>query len=64
VWDPVLARLRSDPHSPAVANLAQVLTTPLMVALARTIYCDDANRDPATLLDNTRFSSTEALCTA
>jgi hypothetical protein len=49
-WDPVLGRLRSDPHSPAVANLARVLTTPLMVALARTVYSDDVDRDPATLL--------------
>ena len=34
VWEPVLARLRSDPASPAVANFAQALTTPLMVALS------------------------------
>jgi hypothetical protein len=60
-WDPVLHRLRSDPDSPAVVDLVRVLTTPLMVALARASYSDDADRDPATLLDRTRFGSTTAV---
>jgi hypothetical protein len=60
-WDAVLDRLRSEPDSPAVVNLAQVLTTPLMVALARTIYSDTRDRDPATLLDTGRFGSVAAL---
>lgn len=44
-WYPVLDHLRAIPDSP----LAQVLTTPLMVALARTVF-SDTNADPTTLL--------------
>lgn len=60
-WGPVLGRLSSDPDSPAALNLAQVLTTPLMVALARTIYSDAADRSPATLLDTNQFSTSATL---
>ncbi|HEX4703940.1 MAG TPA: TIR domain-containing protein, partial [Pseudonocardiaceae bacterium] len=60
-WDPVLGELRADPDNPAVANLTRVLTTPLMVALARTIYSDTGNRNPATLLDTTQFSTSATL---
>ncbi|KAA2262722.1 NACHT domain-containing protein [Solihabitans fulvus] len=60
-WDPVLGRLSLAPHDPAAANLVAVLTTPLMVALARTIYSDATDRDPATLLDITRFGTVEEL---
>lgn len=56
-WDPVLDQLSSAPDSPAARNLAHALSTPLMVALARTIYSDAADRDPTTLLDTTRFST-------
>ena len=46
-WEPVFARLRAHPDaSPAV-----VLRTPLMVALARTIY-GDSPADPRELLDD------------
>jgi len=37
-WGPVLATLRDNPDSRASVNLAKVLTTPLMVALARAVY--------------------------
>ncbi len=60
-WDPVLGELRADPDNPAAANLTRVLTTPLMVALARTIYSDDGNRSPAMLLDTNQFSTSATL---
>ncbi|EGX59078.1 hypothetical protein SZN_14646 [Streptomyces zinciresistens K42] len=50
VWTPVLERLARDPDD----QLAAVLTVPLMVALARTVY-GDRTRDPAELLDRVRF---------
>ncbi len=60
-WDPVLAALREQsPHGPA-SPLATVLATPLMVALARTIYSDTPEHDPASLLDTERFTSPEEL---
>ncbi|OLF06173.1 hypothetical protein BLA60_33105 [Actinophytocola xinjiangensis] len=52
-WEPVLAAL-PDP-------LAQVLTTPLMVGLARTVYSDTPDHDPAELLDEVRFPTAEAI---
>ncbi len=60
-WAPVLAELRDHPHSTASTNLAQVLTTPLMVGLARTIYSDTPDHDPAVLLDTTRFPTPESV---
>jgi transcriptional regulator with XRE-family HTH domain len=57
VWDPVLRELRDHPERPASINLRAVLTTPLMVGLARAIYSDPAGRDPAELLDTDRFAS-------
>ncbi|WP_269858982.1 XRE family transcriptional regulator [Streptomyces sp. RPT161] len=60
-WDPVLTELRERPHSKASANLTAVLATPLMVALARTVYSDTPEHDPATLLDTDRFNSPEKL---
>jgi transcriptional regulator with XRE-family HTH domain len=57
VWDPVLAELRDHPERPASVNLRAVLTTPLMVGLARTIYSAPAGRDPSVLLDTDRFGS-------
>jgi transcriptional regulator with XRE-family HTH domain len=57
VWDPVLNELRDHPARPASVNLRAVLTTPLMVGLARAIYSDPASRDPAELLDTDRFGS-------
>jgi transcriptional regulator with XRE-family HTH domain len=57
VWDPVLNELRDHPEHLAGGNLRAVLTTPLMVGLARAIYSDPAGRDPAELLDTDRFGS-------
>ncbi|GED90723.1 NACHT domain-containing NTPase [Streptomyces sp. 6-11-2] len=48
-WAPVLDRLRSHPDEPTTRALRQVLTSPLMVAMARTVY-DDTRTDPAELL--------------
>jgi transcriptional regulator with XRE-family HTH domain len=60
-WDPVLNELRDHPERPASRSLRAVLTTPLMVGLARAIYSDPAGRDPAELLDTDRFGSQYAL---
>jgi transcriptional regulator with XRE-family HTH domain len=57
VWDPVLDELRDHPGRPASVNLRAVLTTPLMVGLARAIYSGPAGRDPSVLLDTGRFGS-------
>ena len=61
VWDPVVDRLVRQPDSPACRQLAAVLGTPLMVVLARTVYSNLPNRDPAALLDTDRFPTPEAL---
>ncbi|MCT2587217.1 XRE family transcriptional regulator [Actinophytocola gossypii] len=61
VWNPVLDELRDHPERPAAVNLRAVLTTPLMVSLARTIYSDPAAGNPAELLDTARFGSQYAL---
>ncbi|WP_234429206.1 helix-turn-helix transcriptional regulator [Streptomyces sp. AV19] len=60
-WDPVLSELRERPHGRAGANLAAVLTTPLMVALARAVHSDASGPDPAALLDTRRFHGPEEL---
>lgn len=49
-WDPVLTHLRDQPADPASRTLQQVLTTPLIVSLARTIYSDTPGHDPTELL--------------
>ncbi|MFD9815845.1 NACHT domain-containing protein [Streptomyces sp. NPDC059080] len=61
VWSPVLKHLRDRPLHPASIQLSTVLTTPLMVALVRTIYSDTSDRDPSALLDTDRFSTPDAL---
>ncbi|CAM5495886.1 NACHT domain-containing protein [Streptomyces xanthochromogenes] len=60
-WEPVLSELRERPHGRAGANLAAVLTTPLMVTLARAVYSDTPDGDPASLLDTRRFGTPEEL---
>ena len=60
-WKPVLAELGEEPRSPGAANLAKVLTTPLMVSLAGTVYRGAPGHDPSELLKTTRFASPEAL---
>ncbi|MFE4059367.1 helix-turn-helix domain-containing protein [Streptomyces sp. NPDC059096] len=57
VWDAVLKRLRVR-DAPASTRLAEVLRTPLMVILARTIYSEAPGKDPAELLDTARFPTT------
>lgn len=52
VWTPVLDAVREG------GALAEVLTTPLMVALARRIYSDTPDHDPAELL---RFDDAEEI---
>ncbi|MGK5546050.1 helix-turn-helix domain-containing protein [Streptomyces sp. URMC 127] len=53
-WDPLLGELHERPDSPACKNLIEVLSTPLMVVLARTT-CNNTGSDPASLLDTSRF---------
>jgi len=60
-WQPVLTELRDYPDSAASRTLAAVLTTPLMVGLARTIYSDTPDHDPAVLLDTERFPTVAAV---
>lgn len=60
VWDPVLKQLQAT-KCPASVNLTRVLSTPLMVVLARTMYSETPDRDPAELLDITRFPSAKSV---
>ncbi|WP_441248516.1 helix-turn-helix domain-containing protein [Kitasatospora sp. McL0602] len=60
VWARVLADLVSR-DTPAARRLASVLSTPLMVVLARTMYSDVRDSDPAELLDGDRFPTEHAL---
>ncbi|MFJ8695101.1 helix-turn-helix domain-containing protein [Streptomyces roseolilacinus] len=60
-WDPVLEKLRAGSPDRPATPLATVLSTPLMVALARTVYSDTPDHDPASLLDAERFGSAEEL---
>ncbi|MEU1510131.1 helix-turn-helix domain-containing protein [Kitasatospora sp. NPDC005748] len=60
LWDTVLDELRAG-ESGAGAALAAVLTTPLMVILARTAYSETPGRDPAELLDTARFPTAKSL---
>jgi hypothetical protein len=55
-WAPVLAFLREHPTAP----LAATLSSPLMVAQARTVYSDPAT-DPAELLARERFADRAAI---
>ena len=61
VWDPVLAALREQPDSRGSRNVAAALSTPLMVAMARTVYSDTPGHDPAQLLMTTQFATSEAV---
>jgi transcriptional regulator with XRE-family HTH domain len=55
-WQPVVEHLRRRPRGP----LAQVMSTPLMVDLARTAYSGPAS-DPAELSDAVRFPDRASL---
>ncbi|MFJ1754821.1 helix-turn-helix domain-containing protein [Kitasatospora sp. NPDC088134] len=59
-WDAVLAEVGAG-RTPAAERLAAVLTTPLMVVLARAVYSESPERDPAELLDADRFPTGRAL---
>ncbi|MFD9500452.1 trypsin-like peptidase domain-containing protein [Streptomyces sp. NPDC060035] len=61
VWEPVLDELRKHRRSPGAENVATALTTPLMVAMARTIYSNAPGGKPADLLVTTTFATPEAL---
>jgi len=61
LWDPVLSCMRHQPESPGAAVLRHVLSNPLMIFLARTVYSDTPHRDPAELLDTARFAGSDAL---
>ncbi|GIH19488.1 hypothetical protein Raf01_76600 [Rugosimonospora africana] len=54
-WAQVSARVRTDPDGP----LAATLRSPLMISMAREIYCDGP-RDPRDLLDE-RFDTRETI---
>ena len=56
-WEPVLRALAERPDSP----LAAALTTPLMVGLARAIYSDTTDRDPAELLATDQFPTVNSI---
>ncbi|MET9661571.1 helix-turn-helix domain-containing protein [Streptomyces sp. NPDC006510] len=60
VWTPVLDRLRTR-ESGAATPLAKVLSTPLMIILARTMYSAAPDRNPAELLDAERFPDENSL---
>jgi hypothetical protein len=60
-WDPVMARLRNDPSAPESLVIQTVLTTPLMISLARAIYSDTRDRDPMELFDIDRFPTSERI---
>ncbi|MFJ7201361.1 MULTISPECIES: helix-turn-helix domain-containing protein [unclassified Streptomyces] len=60
VWTPVLNRLRAR-RSGASTPLARVLSTPLMIILARTMYSEAPCRNPAELLDAERFPDENSL---
>lgn len=54
VWDAVLDELRVR-DTPASSRLGQVLGTPLMATLARTMYSEVPGNDPVELLDTASF---------
>ncbi|MFF9024714.1 helix-turn-helix domain-containing protein [Streptomyces eurythermus] len=60
-WQPVLEKLREPSPDGSPAPLATVLSTPLMVALARTVYSDTPEHDPAELLDTELFPGVREL---
>ena len=59
-WDAVLDEAQAT-KSAGGANLAFALSTPLMIALARTMYSDTPGGRPGELLDTTRFPDAQAI---
>lgn len=63
-WEPVITRLRAHADGaadPPAAVLGQALSTPLMAFLARTVYTDTPDNDPAELLDPARYPSVDVI---
>ncbi|GAA0674233.1 NACHT domain-containing protein [Kitasatospora atroaurantiaca] len=60
VWEGVLTELRAQ-ETPASRILARVLSTPLMVILARTMYSETQDRHPSELLNSTKFPAEHLL---
>ncbi|WP_330286792.1 NACHT domain-containing protein [Streptomyces sp. NBC_00576] len=58
-WAPVLERLRQDPEGTPAVALRTVLSSPLMVAMARAI-CDGSRSEPTRLLDE-RFRTPQQI---
>ncbi|MGW1713518.1 NACHT domain-containing protein [Streptomyces sp. NPDC002156] len=56
-WTILADHLRDHPEGP----VAQALTSPLMVVLARSVYADAAGADPAELADPARFPTSAAV---
>ncbi|MFI9237072.1 NACHT domain-containing protein [Streptomyces sp. NPDC053079] len=59
-WAPVLAELSADAGPPQAAVVRSVLSTPLMVSLARFVY-SETHADPRDLLDGRRFPDAAAV---
>ncbi|MFJ7085962.1 helix-turn-helix domain-containing protein [Streptomyces griseus] len=57
VWQDALDQLHAGDTAASI-RLAQVLRTPLMITLARTMYSETPGKDPAELLDTARFPTT------
>jgi hypothetical protein len=60
-WEPVLRHLRIQPDESISVVLRAALSTPLMVYLARSIYSDTPDHDPAELLDGNRFPKSDVV---
>lgn len=66
-WEPVLAELGRRPRGEGAVNVAKALSTPLMVALARTVYRraqsqqPEEQPQPKDLLDTDRFPTSTAV---
>ncbi|MFF9351281.1 trypsin-like peptidase domain-containing protein [Streptomyces sp. NPDC014734] len=61
VWQPVLDELGGEARGPGARNVADVLSTPLMVTLARTVYRGARGPQPKELLDTDRFPTAETV---
>ncbi|MEV0172055.1 NACHT domain-containing protein [Streptomyces sp. NPDC050803] len=59
-WDPVLAHVRLHPDAPVSRCLREVLSLPLMVAMARAVY-GDTGADPAELLHRPELATPATL---
>jgi hypothetical protein len=60
-WVPVLDELRKEPRSQGAENVAEALSTPLMVTMARTVYGDAGEGCPQDLLNTRLFQDADAI---